>query len=108
MICGEAKGVDFMEISNKIPQVQNTARIKSSAKAAASKPTGRPAGADRVELSAKAKELQAAREAIAKMDDMDHEKVARIKAQLKAGTYKVDAEKIAGKMIEEALLKELE
>jgi negative regulator of flagellin synthesis FlgM len=108
MMRGEAKGVDFMEISNKVPPVQNTAYIKSSAKAAESKPAVGPAGADRVELSAKAKELQAAREAIAKMDEVDHEKVARIKAQLKAGTYKVDAEKIAGKMIEESLLKELE
>ncbi len=97
-----------MEISNKIPPIQNTAYVKPSAKAAQSKPAGHTAAADKVELSAKAKELQAAREAIAKMEDVDHEKVARIKAQLKAGTYKVDADKIAGKMIEEALLKELE
>jgi negative regulator of flagellin synthesis FlgM len=108
MICGEAKGVDFMEISNKVPPIQNTAYIKPSVKVAESKPAGRPAGADRVELSAKAKELQAAREAIGKMDEVDHEKVARIKAQLEAGTYKVDAHKIAGKMIEESLLKEME
>jgi negative regulator of flagellin synthesis FlgM len=108
MMCGEAKGVDFMEISSKIPPVQNTAYIKSSKKTAEIKPAGGPAGADRVELSAKAKELQAAREAIAKMDEVDHEKVARIKAQLKAGTYKVDADKIAARMIEESLLKELE
>ncbi len=98
-----------MEISNKVPPIQNTAYVKQAAKTDEAKParTGVARG-DQVELSAKAKELQAALDAIQKMDDVDHEKVARIRAQLKAGTYKVDAEKIAGKMLEESLLKEAE
>jgi flagellar biosynthesis anti-sigma factor FlgM len=93
-----------MEISGKIPPLDKTPYVKQ-----ASKPVEKPDGAplvkgDRVELTAQARELQAAREAIAKMDDVDLEKVARIKAQIKAGTYKVDAVKAAEKMIEEALL----
>ncbi|MEJ2157879.1 MAG: flagellar biosynthesis anti-sigma factor FlgM [Desulfobacteraceae bacterium] len=97
-----------MEISNKVPSIQNTAYVKQSTRTAEAKPSSATAKGDQVALSAKAKELQAAREAIKKMDEVDHEKVAEIKAQLEAGTYKVDAEKIAGKMIEESLLKELE
>lgn len=97
-----------MEISNKVPPIQNSPYIEQTHKAARNKSAGPAAPGDRVALSAKAKEMQAAREAIGKMDDVDHEKVAGIKAQLKAGTYKVDAEKIAEKMIEESLLKELE
>lgn len=78
--------------------------MQPTGKTQANKQTSPAAKGDRVELSAKAKELQAAREAIQKMDDVDHEKVARIKARIEAGTYKVDADKIAGKMIEDSLL----
>jgi len=108
MMAQDAKGVNFMEISNKVPPIQNTAYVKQAAKTTESKPAGTVAKGDQVELSAKARELQAAQDAIQKMDDVDHEKVARIKAQIKAGTYKVDADKIAGTMIEESLLKEME
>jgi negative regulator of flagellin synthesis FlgM len=78
--------------------------MQTSGKTQAYKQTSPAAKGDRVELSAKARELQAAREAIQEMDDVDHEKVAKIKARIEAGTYKVDADKIAGKMIEESLL----
>lgn len=91
-----------MQISNKVPPVQSTPYIKEAGKTE-SKVTATPiAKGDQVELSARARELQAARQAIEKMNDVDHEKVARIKAQIQAGTYKVDAEKIAEKMLEES------
>lgn len=93
-----------MEISNKVPPLQGTPYMQPSGKPQANQGTSPAAKGDRVELSAEAKELQAAREAIQKMDDVDHEKVAEIKARINAGTYKVDAGKIAGKMIEESLL----
>ena len=97
-----------MEISNKIPPVQNTAYVKQTSKTEEAKPVDPVPKGDKVELSAKARELQAALDAIQKMDDVDHDKVARIKAQIEAGTYKVDVDKIAGKMIEESLLKEMD
>lgn len=93
-----------MEISNKVPPVQHTPYVKQSSKITDTKSGGPISKGDQVQLSAKAKELQAAHEAIQKMDDVDHDKVARIKAQIEAGTYKVDANTIAGKMIEESLL----
>jgi negative regulator of flagellin synthesis FlgM len=97
-----------MDISGKIPPLDKTAHVHRAAKPAA-KPAAAPtAKGDRVEISARARELQAAREAIAKMDDVDKAKVARIKARIKAGTYQVDAEKIAGKMIDESFLKDLD
>ena len=97
-----------MEISNKVPPIQNTPYTKQAVKTDDSKPTGPMVKGDQVALSANAKELQAARDAVQKMEDVDHEKVAQIKAQIEAGTYKVDADKLAGKMIEESLLKEME
>jgi negative regulator of flagellin synthesis FlgM len=97
-----------MEISNNIPPVQRTTNASGPARAKG--PGIQPAAAkgDRVNLSSQAQELQAAREAIHNMDDVDHEKVAKIKARIEAGTYTVDGEKTAGKMIEESLLNDLE
>lgn len=97
-----------MEISNKVPPVHGTPYMQPSGKPQAHKQTSPAAKDDQVELSAKAKALRAAREAIQKMDDVDHEKVAKIKARIEAGTYRVDADKIAGKMIEESLLSDRE
>ena len=68
-------------------------------------PQSQPRG-DRVQISAQAREMQAAREAVARMPDVDAEKVARIKARLQDGTYKVDGGKVAGKMLTESLIGE--
>lgn len=61
------------------------------------------ASGDRVKLSQQVRELHAARAAISQMPDIREEKVTAIRAQIEAGTYKVDSEKIAAKMIAEAL-----
>jgi flagellar biosynthesis anti-sigma factor FlgM len=96
-----------MEISGKIPPMGAKNLVapaeKPPPKAAPSVVKG-----DRVVLSDRARELQAAFQAVKQMDDVDQEKVARIKAQIKAGTYKVDAGKTAAKLIEESLLSELD
>lgn len=52
---------------------------------------------DRAQMMAKAK-------AIAKNDDVDEAKVARLQKMIDDGKYKVDAEKIADKMVDEHLL----
>ncbi len=96
-----------MEISNKIPPVSNKTVIKAFEKTP-EKPVTPAAKGDRVELSPQAQELKAAQEAIKQMGDVDEEKVARIKARIKAGTYRVDAEKAAGNMLTESLLKDTE
>lgn len=97
-----------MEISEKVPPLAKKPHLKQASKPA-EKPTEKVSAAkgDLVTFSARARELQAAREAIARMDNMDPEKVARIKAQIKAGTYKVDAGKIAEKIIGESLLDDI-
>jgi negative regulator of flagellin synthesis FlgM len=61
---------------------------------------------DRVALSDQARELTAARQAIRRMPEVDAQKVARVRAQLQEGTYVVDSQKIAAKMVAEALLNE--
>ena len=97
-----------MEISGKVPPLAKTSYTQPSAKPVEKTQSASGTRGDRVELSPQARELQAARDALAKMDTVDHEKVARIKAQIAAGTYKVDAAKIASMMIAESLLDDIE
>lgn len=96
-----------MEISGKLPPPHQTAYADPNAAKVDQQASAKVARGDRVELSPQARELQAARRAVAAMDDVDHAKVARIKAQIAAGDYEVDALKTAGKMIEESLLGDL-
>jgi negative regulator of flagellin synthesis FlgM len=97
-----------MEISGKVPPLAKTVYAQPSAKPVEKTEPVAAAKGDRVDLSPQARQVQAAREALAKMDAVDHEKVARIKAQIAAGTYKVDAAKIASKIIAGSLLDDIE
>ena len=92
-----------MEISSKVPPLERTAYTRQDANKVEQAPAPAAKG-DRVNLSGQAKALQAAHEVIQKMEAVDHEKVARIKARIQAGTYEVDAGKAAAKMLEDALL----
>jgi flagellar biosynthesis anti-sigma factor FlgM len=95
-----------MDISSKIPAIQPSPKVKPTQKDAT--PAARPSApqGDRVELSAQAKEMQAARAAIQRMPEVDLEKVRQIKDKLKAGQYRVDGRKAAAQMVTESLLGE--
>lgn len=62
------------------------------------------AGSDNVSLSAKARELQEAREALDAAPEVRKEKVEEIKGRVEAGTYNVKAEAIADAIIKASLL----
>lgn len=94
-----------MEISGKLPPVspkQSVTAGRAAKKSQETKPVS-AAGADRVTFSRQARQLQVARQAVSGMPDVDMDKVAKIRAQLKDGTYKVDAHKIAANMLQEML-----
>ena len=100
-----------MDISDKIPPLNTNApgvrAIQSVERTTAvEKTAGRQVsrGGDCVEISARARMLQAARDTVRQMPDVDEAKVAEIKARLQAGTYAPDSRTIAAKMIDEALL----
>lgn len=57
---------------------------------------------DRVSLSPQAQELLNAQKALAAIPDVRAEKVEAIKARIADGTYRIDSEQIAAKMIREA------
>lgn len=98
-----------MEISSKIPSVHRTPEGQPpSGRVKTTTPVQPAPKGDRVQLSTQAKEMLAARQAIQRMPDVDLEKVADIKAQLKDGRYQADARKIASKMMMESLLNDTE
>lgn len=98
-----------MEVPNNIGPIQRTpgaTAVQAKDKTVKAVPAG--VQGDRVALSARARELTAARQAIRQMPEVDVQKVASVRAQLQEGTYKVDPQKIAAKMVAEALLNDPE
>jgi negative regulator of flagellin synthesis FlgM len=70
----------------------------------------RPAGnasstvMEKVDLSSKAKDIQRIKQAIDEIPDIREGKVQDLKAQIDAGTYKVNTDKLAEKMVGESLI----
>jgi negative regulator of flagellin synthesis FlgM len=58
---------------------------------------------DRVSLSPQAKELLNAQRALAAIPDVRAEEVEKIKARIADGSYRIESDKIAAKMIRQAL-----
>lgn len=75
------------------PEASATSGAQAPSAAAA------PEGADRLALSQQAAEVRAAHEALAALPDTRTELVARLKAEIEAGTYQVNPDAIAAKMI---------
>ena len=63
---------------------------------------------DSVELSQTAKELQAARKIIEQVPEIRTDKVAQLKAQIENGTYDIDSDKIAEKLLQESLSNDMD
>lgn len=63
--------------------------------------------ADRVIISDTAKRIQEARAQLETIPDIRSEKVSEIKRSIQDGTYKIEPDKIADKMIRESLLNDL-
>jgi negative regulator of flagellin synthesis FlgM len=75
------------------------------AKIEADKQVGVQTGvAERVNLSTKAKDIQQIRQLLDQTPDTREAKVLELKNQVERGTYKIDAGKIAEKMVGESLI----
>ncbi len=60
--------------------------------------------ADTVVISDAAKRVQEARRQLDDIPDVREDKVSQLRSQIQNGTYEINADKIAGKMIKEGLL----
>ena len=79
-------------------------RVRPAGKPAAPETPWRP---DSVELSRESREVQAARQAVQAAPEVRTELVARIRAELEAGTYQVSGRDVARKMLARALADQL-
>lgn len=101
-----------MEITGKNPPINIEAYIsnvsdKKNMDASSEKSSKNVIEEDTVVLSQKGREIQEAKNLLSSVPDIREEKVARIKKQIESGTYQIDGEKIAIKMIKESLISEL-
>ena len=62
---------------------------------------------DQVVLSARATQILEARKVLGSIPDIREEKVALIKEQLENGSYDIDGQKIANKMLRESIFDDL-
>ena len=75
--------------------------IYQSGAASSAKKGGSTASySDKLEISRTAKDYQTAKEAVSRASEVREDKVAQIKAAMEAGTYRVSAQEVAGKMLE--------
>ncbi len=101
-----------MEISSKnhpvnIDAYVNQVNNKTSSRSV-SEQSGKPAiKADTVDISDTAKKIQEAKSHLENIPDIREEKVAELKSQIENGTYEINADKIASKMLRDALLNDL-
>ncbi len=86
-----------------IQQYQKTEKVEDRApeKAAAA---NNLVPEEKVNLSTTAKDVQNLKNAISKLPDVREEKVQALKDQIEKGTYRVDADKVADKMVGESLI----
>jgi negative regulator of flagellin synthesis FlgM len=93
-------------------QVQGTgvSRTQSGEKAQAKEQAGRAGastaattipGSVKTEISGKAKEFAQAKAVASQAPDVREDKIAALKARIAAGTYQIDANKIADKMVDD-------
>lgn len=58
---------------------------------------------EKVAISGRARDISKAREAASSAPDVNDAKIAKLKAAIQNGTYKVDAEKVADRLVDEHL-----
>ena len=85
---------------NQVHQPNRADRDEQSGKAAAK--------SDTVEISESAKRIQEAKSELEKIPETRADRIAELKNQIESGTYQVDAEKVADKMIRESLFNDWE
>ena len=94
---------DSVNIEAYVNQVQDKDKVDATSE----QPEKQQPKADTVVLSDTAKKVQEAQKQLEAIPDVREDKVAQLKEQIENGTYDMDEEKIAGKMIKDALLNDL-
>jgi negative regulator of flagellin synthesis FlgM len=86
--------------SNAASSTSKTKRGSSTSKA----PQIESGVEDKVAISSRAKDSAKAKEIAASSPDIDEAKVARLKSAIQNGSYKVDSDKVAERLVDEHLM----
>ena len=84
-----------------IQQYQKSEKVQNESN---QKVGGSAAPEEKVNLSTKARDIQQLRDAINQLPDVREDKVRELKDQVEKGTYDVNGQKVADKMVAESLL----
>lgn len=90
-------------LDNFIKNIDAQKRLKTGVNEAA---PARQTDGDKVELSDRAKQVQAASKIANSLPEVREDNIARIRNQIETGTYQIDANKIATAMLKEAFSEE--
>ena len=96
----EINGNQGIGIDAYVNQVQDKNKVETPDKKAEQSAVK----ADTVVISDAAKRIQEARRQLDEIPDVREDKVSQLRSQIQNGTYEINADKIAGKMIKEGLL----
>jgi negative regulator of flagellin synthesis FlgM len=94
---------NLVNIDAYVNQVQQQNRAARGDQAGNAGPKG-----DTVEISDSAKRIQEAKAELERIPEAREDRVAELKNQIESGTYAVNAEKVADKMIKESLFNDWE
>ena len=94
---------DSVNIEAYVNQVQDKDKVDATSE----QPEKQQTKADTVVLSDMAKKVQEAQKQLKAMPDVREDKVAQLKEQIENGTYEINEEKIADKMLKDSLLNDL-
>jgi negative regulator of flagellin synthesis FlgM len=92
-----------IQIDAYVNQVQDKNKIDASK----DKPEKSAMKTDTVVISDAAKRIQEAKKQLDEIPDVREDKVEQLKKQIENGTYEINAEKIAGKLIKEHLINDV-
>lgn len=94
---------DSVNIEAYVNQVQDKDKVDATSE----QPEKQQTKADTVVLSDTAKKIQEAQTQLEAIPDVREDKVAQLKEQIENGTYEIDEEKIADKMLKDSLFNDL-
>ncbi len=96
---------DIKDVSSQmIQQYQRNESVAQTTDKQAGSAAAAVKSEEKVDLSARAKEIQQAKVEVSKSPDVREEKVQEIKTQVEKGTYNVSGEQIANKMVGESII----
>ena len=94
---------DSVNIEAYVNQVQDKDKVDATSE----QPEKQETKSDTVVLSDTAKKIQETQTQLKAIPDVREDKVALLKEQIENGTYEIDEEKIADKMLKDLLLNDL-